>query len=272
MNLPESIQVSPIPLVHAHAHNDYMQEKPLIDALKYGFCSIEVDICCFIGKLFIGHSILDIFKFKDIEKHYLKPLREIIQKNNGTLFPANQQLIMLIDIKPLFVKFVYRRLRKVLAKYSDILTSFKKGVVNKKPILVVISGKAPICLLEKEEIRYAGCDGRKEHLDADYPASLMPLISEDWTVAFDWDGENGFSDKERKKLKEFCLKVHSKGRKVRFWDTPDENGKREKVWQELLDAGVDLINTDHLRKLNEFLKNYDTQTAGLKFDSDCFSA
>ncbi|MBN2091220.1 hypothetical protein JW964_16530 [candidate division KSB1 bacterium] len=261
MNSPEIFQVSSTPLAHAHAHNDYMQERPLLDALKYGFCSIEVDICCFIRKLFIGHSILDIFHGKDIETQYLIPLKKIIQNNNGVLFPTNQQLIMLIDIKSLFVKSVYRKLKKVLAKYADILTSFENGIENKKPILVIISGKAPICLLEKEKIRYAGCDGRKKHLNANYPTALMPLISEDWTEAFDWNGEEKFSNSEREKLNDFCIKVHSKGRKVRFWDTPDEEGKRENVWRELLNAGVDLINTDHLSELNDFLRGYYTEIA-----------
>jgi hypothetical protein len=43
-----------------------------------------------------------------------------------------------------------------------------------------------------------------------------------------------------------------KNRKVRFRDTPDEAGNREKVGQEFLTAGVNLLNTDHLRDLNEF--------------------
>lgn len=259
MDSPKIYQVSSTPLAHAHAHNDYMHERPLIDALEHGFCSIEVDVCYFFGKLFVGHSILDIFKRKNLEKLYLIPLRKIIQENQGHLFPNNQQLIMLIDIKSFFVKLVYQKLRKILAQYTDIITTYENEIENKKPILAIISGKTPICLLEKEEIRYAACDGRKEHLDADYPTSLMPLISEDWTESFDWNGEDEFSTNEREKLKYFCTKAHSRGRKVRFWDTPDEAGKREKVWRELLAASVDLVNTDYLGDLQEFLKNYQSE-------------
>jgi glycerophosphoryl diester phosphodiesterase len=43
--------------------------------------------------------------------------------------------------------------------------------------------------------------------------------------------------------------AHAQGRQIRFWGLQDEPG----VWQELWDAGVDLINTDRLADLNRFL-------------------
>jgi glycerophosphoryl diester phosphodiesterase len=63
-------------------------------------------------------------------------------------------------------------------------------------------------------------------------------------------------EEERAKLNEFVRKAHQANRKVRFWDTP------EKVvfWRELRAAGVDLINTDELTKLQEFL--LEEQAAG----------
>ena len=32
------------PLPRAHAHNDYLHQRPLLDALDNGFCSVEADI------------------------------------------------------------------------------------------------------------------------------------------------------------------------------------------------------------------------------------
>ncbi len=59
---------------------------------------------------------------------------------------------------------------------------------------------------------------------------------------------------ERQKLGEIVQKAHAKGRLVRFWGTPDARAPaREAVWRELLAAGVDLINTDDLQGLQEFL-------------------
>jgi hypothetical protein len=45
---------------------------------------------------------------------------------------------------------------------------------------------------------------------------------------------------------------------VRFWETPDQPGAdRDALWSELLDAGVDHINTDDLTGLQEFLLEND---------------
>jgi hypothetical protein len=43
--------------------------------------------------------------------------------------------------------------------------------------------------------------------------------------------------------------AHQRGRVVRFWATPES----APLWQELLNAGVDLVNTDKLAALRNFL-------------------
>jgi len=54
---------------------------------------------------------------------------------------------------------------------------------------------------------------------------------------------------------------------IRFWATPDIAGKeRDAVWTELLEAGVDLINTDDLTGLRAFLFLYANNNRS--FDSD----
>ena len=54
---------------------------------------------------------------------------------------------------------------------------------------------------------------------------------------------------EREKLEQFVQKAHAHGRLVRFWATPE----RTEVWKDLRSAGVDLINTDKLAELEQFL-------------------
>ena len=54
---------------------------------------------------------------------------------------------------------------------------------------------------------------------------------------------------ERTKLKEFVAKAHKHGRLVRFWATPE----KPEFWKELRAAEVDLINTDKLAELKQFL-------------------
>ncbi len=54
---------------------------------------------------------------------------------------------------------------------------------------------------------------------------------------------------ERDKLKEIVRKAHLHGRRVRFWATPE----KVSVWKELLAADVDLIGTDRLSELQQFI-------------------
>ena len=81
----------------------------------------------------------------------------------------------------------------------------------------------------------------------------MPLISDRWTSHFRYRGDGKFPESERTKLREIVAKAHAKGRRVRFWATPES----ETLWQELVDAGVDHINTDKLTMLRDFfVKEY----------------
>ena len=51
---------------------------------------------------------------------------------------------------------------------------------------------------------------------------------------------------------------HDKGRRVRFWGTPDDSSAaRQAVWRTLLDADVDHLNTDDLEGLKQFLLEND---------------
>ena len=56
---------------------------------------------------------------------------------------------------------------------------------------------------------------------------------------------------EREKLNGIVARAHAKGRRVRFWATPES----PVIWQELKTAGVDLIGTDDLEKLSKFLRS-----------------
>ncbi|MEC4021166.1 hypothetical protein QMK28_34095, partial [Streptomyces sp. H27-D2] len=41
---PKQRQRGPAPLRRAHAHNDFVHPRPLLDALSHGFASVEADI------------------------------------------------------------------------------------------------------------------------------------------------------------------------------------------------------------------------------------
>ena len=54
---------------------------------------------------------------------------------------------------------------------------------------------------------------------------------------------------EKDKLDQIVDAVHKNKKRIRFWALPD----RELAWKVAFDSGVDLINTDKLKALREFL-------------------
>jgi hypothetical protein len=242
-----------VPLPGAHAHNDYLHEPPLLKALAHGFTSVEADIFLVGDALCVAHDIQQITPQRTLQSLYLEPIRQRVTENGGHVYGRESRFILMIDIKSA-AEPTYQRLHAVLAGYREMLTTFEAAGRKDKAILVVVSGNRPVGLMESQPVRYAGRDGRLTDLDADIPAIAMPMISDQWARHFTWRGEGAMPAEERQKLKAIVRKAHAKGRLVRFWATPDApSPAREAVWQELLSAGVDLINTDDLHGLQEFL-------------------
>lgn len=237
------------PVLRAHAHNDYEHKRPLLDALDQGFRSVEADIWLTEQGLLVGHTPLGLKPERTLQKLYLDPLRERIKANDGKVFPRGPAFYLLIDVKT-DAKKTYEALAKVLADYSDILTTTRDGKVEEKAVTIVISGNRDRATIEKQSPRYAAIDGRPGDLDSDAPAALVPWVSTSWASLFKWNGTGALPDAERTKLKEFVAKAHKRGRMVRFWATPET----PELWKELLAADVDLINTDKLADLREFLR------------------
>jgi hypothetical protein len=236
------------PVRRAHAHNDYEHKRPLLDALEQGFCSVEADVFLVSEELRVGHTRLALRPERTLEKLYLDPLRERVRANGGRVYRDGPAFYLLIDVKT-DGPSTYAALDKRLAQYRDILSVTREGKFEAKAVTVVISGNCAREVIASQKVRYAGIDGRPADLDSDSPAHLMPWISASWGSLFRWQGKGPMPDKERVKLQEFVAKAHKHGRLVRFWATPENSA----MWEELLAAGVDLINTDRLAELRRFL-------------------
>lgn len=247
----ESVTVAP--LAQAHAHNDYLHKRPLLDALDHGFTSVEADIFLVDGKLLVAHSVREQKPDRTLEALYLDPLRERVKAGGGSVYPgggaSQQPFHLLIDLKSAGVP-TYQALTKVLEKYADIISVVRDGKLEPKAVSVTISGDRPKDLMAAETVRYAGYDGRVSDLESDVAVDFMPLVSDSWGSQFKWRGQGPLSDAERTKLAELVSKAHAHGRKIRFWAAPD----RSDAWRELRAAGVDMINTDDLEGLERFLR------------------
>jgi len=237
----------------AHAHNDYMHERPLFDALENGFRSIEADVFAIGDSLYVAHNRKDIKPGRTLRVLYLEPLMEYISEDQFAIYDSASPLILLIDIKDDGLT-TYKLLDRILNDYLEMLCKVSYGGYAWGSVMVVISGNRPIEYMMQQTQRYAFVDGRMENLTETYPPLLMPLISDRWTKYFTWRGKGDMPEKERAQLRLYVQQAHKKGQLVRFWATPDKPGlEREAIWTELLEAGVDLLNTDDLAGLRAFL-------------------
>jgi len=249
----QRMQDEVVPLRRTHAHNDYYHPQPLVDALNHGFCSVEADIFLVEGELLVAHTVRELDSDKTLQSLYLDPLRERIEANGGRVYRDHAEtLVLLIDIKS-DGNEMWPVLHEVLAKYADILTVVEDGQLKPGPVHAIISGSRPIALMAREEVLYAGVDGRMNDLDGDWPAYFMPLVSDHWFRHFRWRGQGPMPEEERDKLQSMVEKAHEKGYMVRFWATPEEPA----LWRVLVEHDVDMINTDHLTRLRDFLLEED---------------
>lgn len=249
------------PLLRAHAHNDYEHQRPLLDALDNGFCNVEADVYLTTQGLLVAHDLKDAKPERTLESLYLKPLRERVKSNGGFVVAKDAPFTLLIDIKS-EAESTYAAIDKVLADYGEMISVTRDGRFEQKPVTVVISGNRPIQTMRRQTVRYAGIDGRSGDLmnSQPTPPDLMPWISDRWGaspgVAFKWNGEGPMSETEREQLRQYVKLAHGQKRKVRFWATPEN----PEFWKELHAADVDLIGTDHLVELKEFLRRAEVES------------
>jgi glycerophosphoryl diester phosphodiesterase len=237
------------PLQNAHAHNDYLHTRPLLDALDQGFTSVEADVFLVDGKLLVAHERATLKPDRTLEALYLEPLAARVKENNGHVHKNGKRFYLLIDFKS-DGQPTYDALRALLAKYQSMLTTVENGKAKPGAVTIIISGNRPNLDAADTRIRYAGLDGRPSDLTSKLPAHFMPMISDNWRTHFKWSGTGEMPTNERTHLREIVQQAHAAGRVVRFWATPEN----ESVWRELREANVDLINTDDLPRLSKFLR------------------
>ncbi len=241
-----------VPLAQAHSHNDYEHSRPLLDALEEGFCSVEADVWLVNGELLVAHDLKDAKPGRTLQSLYLDPLQAREQRNGGRVFRGGPTVTLLVDVKSEATNS-YIVLRDVLQRYEMMLTRFSTERTETNAVTVIISGNRARGLMVSEATRLAAYDGRLVDLESKDTPQFIPLISDNWTLHFKWRGrktDGPLPDLERAKLRKIVAQAHEQGRRMRFWATADT----PEMWAELHAAGADLINTDNLPGLGEFLR------------------
>jgi hypothetical protein len=238
------------PLLNGFAHNDYRHKHPLFDALDNGYTNIEADIFLRDTTLVVAHFCPMFREGKTLEKLYLKPLYDRVQQNNGRVYSNYARpVILMIDVKTKSDN-TYRELERMLDKYRTMLTSYTNGKITYRAVTVVISGHKPYSLLESETSRLAFIDDDLRRVARDTVThNVFTMASCKYSRLLSWDGKGIMPVLQQQRLCAFVAMAHSMGAKVRLWASPE----RKAVWDELLKCGVDLINTDKLVTLRNYL-------------------
>lgn len=248
LSATSAFAAEPVPLLRAHAHNDYEHTRPLLDALDRGFASIEADIYLVEGKLLVAHERKAVKPERTLETLYLDPLRERVQRNGGRIYRGGPTITLLIDVKS-EAGPTYAALDAVLQKYAAMLTVFRQGVATPGAITVIVSGARVPAVMSAQAVRYAAMDGRIDDLAGSTSAAFIPWMSDNWQKVFGAKWTEGVPEATLPKVREIVQQAHAQGRQVRFWNTPDT----PEAWRFLYEAGVDIINTDKLAELQAFL-------------------
>ncbi len=239
-------------LLNAHAHNDYKHKHPLSDALQNKFFSIEADIFLINNELIVSHTRPLFKKKKTLENLYLKPLLDSCNKNNGKVYKnCDESICLLIDIKT-DADETYKELKKHLEKYQSILSKYENETIAFNAVTIILTGNKPFDLLQKDTLRYAFIDQSLLSLDKSYESTVCLMASTKYSNVLSWKGKGEISKSEKEKLISLVNQAHKEDKIVRLWASPENII----VWKALLDCGVDLINTDELKKLNSFLMKF----------------
>jgi hypothetical protein len=242
-----------LPLPQAYAHGDCDQARPLLDSLDCRFCNVEADVWLCDGEILVAHDLENVRPGVTLSSLYLEPLAQRARANGGFIHARGVEFVLLIDIKN-EPEALYQTLKLQLEQYEDVLTTLRRGKgVNQRAITILLSGDRPIETVATEESRRVFLDGRLPDLDRPVDPDLMPWISDSWENHFLWVGEGRLSDEEKAKLDGLVNRAHFLRQKLRFWSAPDNPAG----WQTLLDAGVDLLSTDRLIPLRDFLDRND---------------
>ena len=135
-------------------------------------------------------------------------------------------------------------LRAVLKKYPSLKSEPDR-------VHIILSGNVPKNELLKAGVGQLLIDGRPTDIGRGIPALQMPWISDRFS---NWAGtsEGKISSNGLRAIRTLADQVHAEGKLLRLWAIPDNPG----CWKELMDSGVDLINTDRLQALSEFLSRH----------------
>ncbi len=225
------------PSTSVFAHNDYQKSNPLHEAYRLQVEYIEVDIFLVENNLLVGHTRQELKPGRTLDSLYLIPLLHYVNQHEGYAFAdTTQTLALVIDLK------TGGNTATVLAEKMQQYPALLKA----KHLKFMISGSVPDRERWPELPDFIHIDGRPGIPYTPEQLKRVALISSALPVRW---GTEVLDAEAKATLIKIRDEVHSVGKPLRFWATPDHVN----AWKQLIWMGVDVINTDHPADVVSFL-------------------
>lgn len=239
--LPE-FEGDPGALAFAHSHNDYEQERPLLDALEHRFASVEVDVFLRGDTLAVAHYPWQTRG--ELSALYLDPLVALVQER-GSAYGDGRPFTLWIDLKD-DVDPLLDILHERLAAHPTVFTRYEgDDVIEQRPIEVVLTGAAA-------KVRYVERETRFAIRDSNGFATSDPRSNARWGLYARPDAEVREADADLDSAYQSAAdSAHALGRRLRVYASPDD----EQTWCAQLRAGFDFIGTDRIGDLAAVLSD-----------------
>ncbi len=223
------------------AHNDYEKEVPFFAAYDRQVGYIEADVHLVNGKLLVAHEKTQLTDDKSLENLYLQPLQEKISLNKGNVYSdAKRSLALMIDIKT-EGQSTLNAIVELLNKYPSL--------TGCKTLNLTMSGDMPTPRQWSDYPSFVKFDGRPGVTYTEEQWKRITLVSASFAAYSAWNGKGIIPQQEHGKLTDIVNAAHDKFKPVRFWAAPDFPN----AWIKLMELGIDVINTDHVVDLANFL-------------------
>lgn len=238
MGMITKAQIKAYTVADAHSHNDYKNNIPFYRAYEKGFGSIEADVYAVNGQLMVAHDKKEISAKRSLKILYIDPLIEKLNRD------PERHLRLLIEIKE-----DYKAVLPLVI--SELKPLEKYFAYNGHPgrLSIVMTGAVPPAAVMPNYPDWISFD--VDHLDGFTTAQWkkIGLVSFPLSKYVHWNGKGVFNADEIKRIKGGIDSVHNAGKKVRFYETPDTKSS----WLAMLRLGVDVIGTDDIEGLGNFL-------------------
>ncbi|NHA02308.1 alkaline phosphatase [Mucilaginibacter sp. HC2] len=222
----------------AHSHNDYKNNIPFFRAYEKGFGSIEADVYAVNGQLMVAHDKKEISAKRSLKILYIDPLIEKFNRD------TQRKLRLLIEIKD-----DYKAVLPLVIKELKPLEQYFSYEGHPGRLSIVMTGAVPPAAEMTNYPDWISFD--VDHMDGFNAQQWkkIGLVSFPFSKYLKWNGKGVLNKEEISRVKAGIDSVHKAGKMIRFWETPDTKSS----WLALIRLGVDVIGTDKIEELGDFL-------------------